>query len=489
MKYRIFISSVQKEFASERKALASYIRNDAILGKFFDVFLFEEVPSQARSAADVYLSEVDKCDIYLGILGESYGNTNSSGVSATESEYNRAAKKHKERICFIKRQTHPEQRQSRFIGRVNSDIVRNGFADFDELRTVVYAALARFLESKSLISVLPFDCSNSANVQKKDLVVSKMRQFVREARIERKWNVPISASPMQVLEALCLVDDNGQILNPAALLFGKAPQRFFPASCVKCAWFLSNKVEKPMADHQIYSGDVFKLVDDATFFVMSHISNQIGRHDAPDSAAATSRFELPEAAVREAIVNAVCHRDYSSAASVQVMLFKDRLEVWSPGPIPKGMTLAKMYKPHKSYPANPLLAYAMFLRKYVEQTGTGTGDIIARCREWGLPDPQWRVDDGDDFVTVIYRPQSSVKSSVKTVDKSVDKGGYDANLESTDERILSILSTNPRCSLDEVARALEFTKRGVEKAVRRLRQARRLRRVGGKKLGRWEVLQ
>ena len=79
MKYRIFISSVQREFAKERKALASYIRTDAILGKFFDVFLFEEVPAQARSAADVYLSEVDKCDIYLGILGESYGNTNSRG--------------------------------------------------------------------------------------------------------------------------------------------------------------------------------------------------------------------------------------------------------------------------------------------------------------------------------------------------------------------------------------------------------------------------
>ena len=102
---------------------------------------------------------------------------------------------------------------------------------------------------------------------------------------------------------------------------------------------------------------------------------------------------------------------------------------------------------------------------------------------------EWRIYDGDDFVTVIYRPQSSVKSSVKTVDKTVDKDGYDANLESTDERILSILSTNPRCSLDEVARVLEFTKRGVEKAVKRLRQARRLQRVGGKKLGHWEVLQ
>lgn len=73
-----------------------------------------------------------------------------------------------------------------------------------------------------------------------------------------------------------------------------------------------------MADHQIYVGDIFMMVDDATFFVMSHISNQIGLHDATNSAAATARLELPEPAVREAVVNAACHHAYSSAASVSV---------------------------------------------------------------------------------------------------------------------------------------------------------------------------
>ena len=65
MKYRIFISSVQREFAKERKALAEYLRKDAILGRFFEVFLFEEVPAQERKADGVYLAEVDDCDIYL----------------------------------------------------------------------------------------------------------------------------------------------------------------------------------------------------------------------------------------------------------------------------------------------------------------------------------------------------------------------------------------------------------------------------------------
>ena len=496
MTYRIFVSSVQREFAKERKDLASYIRKDAILGKFFEVFLFEETPAQERTAQEVYLDEVDRCDIYLGILGASYGNVDARGVSATEREYDRAAKGRKERLCFVLRGVDRDPRQARFVARVNSDVVRNGFSDFDELRTGVYAALARFLEGRKLVSALPFDCSASANVRLKDLSVAKMRQFVKEARIERKWNVPANASPANILEALRLVDDDGRILNPAALLFGKDPQRFFPSSCVKCAWFLSDRVGKPMADHQIYTGDVFKTVDDATFFVLSHVSNMIGSHDAPDSAAAPSRFELPEPAVREAIVNAVCHRDYASAASVQVMLFKDRLEVWSPGPIPKGMTLAKMYRPHKSYPANPLLAYAMFLRKYVEQTGTGTGEIIALCREWGLARPEWRVEDGDDFVTVIPRPAGSVKTVEKTaaasVDKSVDKNvdkSVDKNVDKTCEDVFNILKTNPRATLDRVAIAIGLSVRGVEQAVKRLKKANRLRKVGGKKLGHWEVME
>ena len=87
MKYRIFISSVQSEFAKERKALAKYIREDALLGDFFEVFLFEEAPARNRSAQAVYLDEVEKCDVYLGLFGAKYGSRDAQGVSPTEREY------------------------------------------------------------------------------------------------------------------------------------------------------------------------------------------------------------------------------------------------------------------------------------------------------------------------------------------------------------------------------------------------------------------
>ena len=415
---KIFISSVQREFAKERKALAQYIREDAILGKFFEVFVFEEVPAQEHSAVEVYLAEVDDCDLYLGLMGRDYGNVDKRGVSATEREYDRAERKNKPRICFIKRGEVTDARQRAFIAKVNAEVTRRGFTTYDELRTDVYASLAAFLASKNLINFLPFDAAKTAGVQLKHLSASKIRAFVREARERRGFQLPLSAKPIDVLTALELVDDNGSIANSAALLFAKRPQHFCISSVVKCAWFLTEKVTKPIADFKVFEGDVFELADQARDFVLSHISRQIGEHD---HGAAETVYELPEKAIFEAIVNAICHRDYTSNASVQVMLFPDRLEVTNPGALPKGMTVAKLKRRHKSLPVNPLLARGMYMRGYIEHVGSGTGDIIDRCRRQGLPEPVWENED-DGFTLILKRKTLPSKpSTAARVDQVSDQ--------------------------------------------------------------------
>jgi predicted HTH transcriptional regulator len=106
--------------------------------------------------------------------------------------------------------------------------------------------------------------------------------------------------------------------------------------------------------------------------------------------------------VAEAIVNAVAHRDYASHASVQVMLFADRLEVWNPGQLPPALTPEQLRLPHASIPRNPLLAEPLFLTRYIERAGTGTLDMIALCREAGLPEPEFR-QDGGQFVLTLWR--------------------------------------------------------------------------------------
>ena len=97
----------------------------------------------------------------------------------------------------------------------------------------------------------------------------------------------------------------------------------------------------------------------------------------------------------------MAHRDYTSNGSVQVMLFKDRLEICNPGSLPYGLTTAKLLLPHSSIPANPLLAEPMYLRGAIERMGTGTGDIVKRCIEMGLPSPVFIQQE--EFRVIIYR--------------------------------------------------------------------------------------
>ena len=109
------------------------------------------------------------------------------------------------------------------------------------MRTAVYAALAKHLEDKGLINVLPFDAAKTAGVTIKDLSVAKIRDFIRTAREKRQFSLPVNSSVEKLLTALELIDDDGNVLNPAALLFGKRPQKFFVSSEVKCAQFYADR--------------------------------------------------------------------------------------------------------------------------------------------------------------------------------------------------------------------------------------------------------
>lgn len=488
MRFKVFISSVQREFAEERKAIAEYVRKDVILNRFFDVFLFEEAPAQENSAAGVYLAEVDGCDIYLGLIGSEYGNADRRGVSATEREYQRAKRCGKTRICFIAKTGRPrDPRTVAFVKRIESEVTRRSFEGWDSLRTGVYAALANFLECQGLINYLPFDAAKTSGVGLSDLSGAKISSFVRDARMKRDWKIPATASVSRVLTALELVDDEGRLANSAVLLFGKRPQRFFRSSEVKCMQYYADRVSKPMGDYRIFEGDVFQLADQATDFVMSHIRNWVGTRAEGDTAAVPTKFELPRDAVKEAVVNAICHRDYNSLGSVQVMLFSDRLEVSSPGGLPKGMTVAKLHKAHRSLPVNPLLAQAMFLRGYIEKAGTGTEDMIAKCREWGVDIPVWEMEDDDGFKVILRRPVFGGEA-FPGPNGSKGKGkGKGKGKNPTQQAILGIIAENDMATKSEIAKRLGLSLGGVEKSFRALCAEGILRRVGGRKQGHWEV--
>lgn len=104
VRLKVFVSSVQKELAAERRAVRDFVEGDVLLRRFFDVFLFEDLPASDRRADEFYLEEVDRCDIYVGLFGNEYSSEDSEGCSPTKREFDRA--KGKARLIFVKGSCH-----------------------------------------------------------------------------------------------------------------------------------------------------------------------------------------------------------------------------------------------------------------------------------------------------------------------------------------------------------------------------------------------
>ena len=452
MKFKIFVSSVQKEFKIERRALKDYILGDALLRRFFEVFLFEDMPASDRRADEVYLEELRSCDIYLGLFGDQYGALDDAGVSATHKEFLLASQAGKPRHIFVKGESdasrHPKMLA--LIRKAGDQLIRRRFNTTMDLHSAVYASLVQYLMGCGRLLTGPFDAAVCKDATLKDLSVAKIRRFVAIAREARGFPLLAKASVKQVLTHLNLLH-KGKPTHAAILLFAHKPQHFLISSEIKCAHFHGVEVQKPIPYYQVYKGTVFELVDQAVDFVLSKINLAVGTREHSNQAPV--EYEMPPEVVREAIVNAVAHRDYTGNGSVQVMLFSDRLEVWNPGTLPPSLTLEKLRHPHGSVPGNPLLAEPLYLTKYIERMGTGTGDMITRCRAVGLKEPLFHLTDG--FVIVIRRKPDRAFEAVggKPQLESQLESRLESELELLNDRVLAIL-IRKTLSKSELAKSL-----------------------------------
>lgn len=231
-----------------------------------------------------------------------------------------------------------------------------------------------------------------------DIDEEKVKWFLRKARMERNFDVDPGVSVKEALERLNLIK-NEKLTNAAVLLFGKNPQKFFTQSEVRCARFKGTKPLKPFIDMKVFRGDIINQVDKALNFVLEHIP--MAAWVVPGRVEREEKYAYPPDAVREAIINAICHRDYGSPSNVQVRVFDDRIETWNPGRLPEGWTVDTLKRKHESKPFNPLIASQFFLIRFIEKWGTGINDMMAECIEWGLPEPEFEFTGTSLIVTFV----------------------------------------------------------------------------------------
>ena len=418
MRYKIFISGVQLEFSEERRILTNYLSADALFRRFFDVFIFEDLPAKDQNPQTVYIDEVRKCDVFILLLGKEYGFEFNDGTSPIQQEFETATKNNKYRIAFLTNDKESDRhaKTNNLIRQISDRIIYHTFSTPSELLSNVYSSLINFLTDKGELRHEPFDKSPNRDAELDDLSDDKIEWFIRRAKSERNFPLSISDSKEKILTHLNLLN-RGKVTNAAILLFGKQPQRFFLTSEVKCAHFHGTRVQKPIPFYQVYKGNLFELVDQAVDFVLSKIDLAVGTRAR--NIAVPTAYEIPPEVIKEAIVNAIAHRDYDSTASVQVMLFKDRLEIWNPGTLPPQLSIETIKNNHGSFPYNPLIADALYYVRYIERMGTGIEDIVEKCVNLGLPEPSFAIRDG--FVSIIYRkPEIAFEKVKEKSDTPVD---------------------------------------------------------------------
>ena len=222
-------------------------------------------------------------------------------------------------------------------------------------------------------------------------------------RFKERAGIPADMEPRTALRNLKLLTEDGQMTQAGTWLLARDIRDFHRRAHVTCVLFRgTGKVT--IIDRKDFHSDIYAMIDATVDWVESklntaYIIREVRREE---------RLELPKEAIREAIVNALAHRDYRDTANVQIHISLDRLEIISPGALPAGMTEAALGS--ESRPRNALLFALLYRMKAVEQVGSGIRSMRSLCREYGCEEPQFRI--GNASVTVTFPrpdPQAGVR--------------------------------------------------------------------------------
>ena len=265
-----------------------------------------------------------------------------------------------------------------------------------------------------------------------------------------------------------------------------------------------NKLE--FIDNQRVEGNFFDLLDAGMAFFFKHLN--LSGKITNRSLMREERLEVPVRALREALINALCHRQWEKQnLTISIAVYDDRVEIANPGVFPPQIPIEHVKESHESYPYNRNMAQALYRSTFLESWGSGIHRIIEACHEQGVEDPTWRWDGGFVYVTfkrpakldsttdqVPPNPVASTTESTIEDSKSTTESTIEALLSSTEftnsnteHKIIELLKLDGSLTIDQLYPLLKMSRKGVQKAIERLKVKGILVRDGSTKSGRWIV--
>jgi ATP-dependent DNA helicase RecG len=315
-----------------------------------------------------------------------------------------------------------------------------------------------------------------------DLEIKKVKSFAKRAGLQ--WDALADDEENRLQHALTKLElhQKGELCNAARLFFAKESIQ------LRCAVFGTTDTVT-IIDRHDFDGDILELIEEAQKYILKNI--HIGMR-----LEGLYRVDVPEIsmdALREAIINAFCHRDWRDPDYVQIAIFKNRVEVRNPGKLFGGLTIADLHRGNVSQRRNPLIADLFRRIEMVESWGRGMTLIHQNA-----PAVEFRQVAGL-FIASFARPSfglndeeatGTTENTKKTTQKPLEN-----NVETTQkphasprEKLLTLLKAQPAINTKDLAQLSGVTLYSVRHHLEALKAAGRIRHVGPSKGGRWEVL-
>lgn len=334
-------------------------------------------------------------------------------------------------------------------------------------------------------------------VQFGDLDPVAFRDFRRKALASaRLTEADLDMSDAALIDSLLPADD-GQLTRAAVLAFHENPERFVTGAYVKVG-----RIDEDLVYYDEIRAPLVSMVDRVLDTIYLKYFHQAIHYEGIYR---VETYPVPRRALREAITNAVLHRDYSSPVPVQINVYSDRITIYNSGSLPVGWTIADLTGQHHSWPRNPDVATVFFRSGQIEAWGRGIQRIQEACAAEGSPGPEYRTIGETLETTFAYNPvwlkadpHGSRPYAEDPVPRRTDpdvyteadfgtKSGIKFGITSTQAQVLAFMMENPTITAAQVSSKLAITQRQVENVIAKLKSLGLVTREGARRNGRWIV--
>ncbi len=292
----------------------------------------------------------------------------------------------------------------------------------------------------------------------------------------------LSESNVTLLNKLHLV--NGDYLtNAAMLLFSKDPERWQLGAYIKVGYF-SNNADLLYQDE--VHGPLLEQVDKVVELIKAkYIRAKIFYHGVQR----VERYFVPEEALREAILNAICHKSYQSGIPIQISVYEDKLYIANCGCLPDTWTVENLMNKHASIPYNPSLAHVFYLAGLIESWGRGIEKICSSCKSEGIKLPKYTINPADIMIEFSASEKQIVRmhNSRKVTDNKINKS-ITGQLSERELQVLALILENPKYTMAQLSQKMNISRKTVASYQKKLKDMKIIERVGSARNGYWKIL-